>query len=280
MLERIGEAIERATNERAWAYLLREGCALYASAPADFAAYDSPVVRLVRGIHETYPEQARAIARARIFTNTELGASCRGIVKVSAKRASTLPSAHEGAQWSGAIDRVLEPALDGFELHEGGERISTAEARARAAALAISVPRSAGARWENSRPVGAVLISADGRLLASARNTNVRNCTLHAEANLIRGWKGPLPPGSIVCTSLKPCRMCAGLIWDASTDRARVLVEYLEDDVGRSAQGTVLDLGSEERRRFSRGTAELSAVCQSHHPGLASSLMFRASSGS
>lgn len=265
-MDRIAEAIERVTGGGSWAFLLRDGCSLYASAPADFAAYDSPVIRLVRGVHETYPEQARAIVRARIFANHELGASCRGIVKVSAKRVSRLPASSDGSQWTGATEQVRSPALEGYEAHTGHDLVSAAEARALAVALAASVHRSSGPRWESARPVGSVLVSSQGALLASAWNTNARNCTLHSEANLIRGWGRPLPEGALIYTTLKPCRMCAGLIWDATQDRARVLVEYLEDDPGRSAQGTVLDLGSEERRRASRDHKDLTADCQVHRP--------------
>ncbi len=64
------------------------------------------MVRLVRGIHESYPDRARAIVRSRVYTNTQLGASCRGIVKVSAKRVSRLPVLDGAPQWAGEIERV------------------------------------------------------------------------------------------------------------------------------------------------------------------------------
>jgi tRNA(Arg) A34 adenosine deaminase TadA len=86
--------------------------------------------------------------------------------------------------------------------------------------------------------------------------------TSHAEVNLLELWARPLPAGSRVVSTLKPCRMCAGLVWDQAEDRRHVLVVYGEDDPGRGARATVLDADSAERRRFASGPAEASRVLQ------------------
>ena len=61
--------------------------------------------------------------------------------------------------------------------------------------------------------------------------------------------------------------MCAGLLWDHCADRTTLRVFYGEEDPGRAARATVLDLGSASRERFSRSAAERDAAVQ-HASGL------------
>ena len=65
-----------------------------------------------------------------------------------------------------------------------------------------------------------------------------------------------------IYASLKPCKMCAGLIWDAASDPALLRVRFLVDDPQRYARETVLDRGSEARRSFARDEREREAGVQ------------------
>jgi tRNA(Arg) A34 adenosine deaminase TadA len=75
------------------------------------------------------------------------------------------------------------------------------------------------AREHGDRPFGSVLVAADGRVLAEARNTQLttRDCTGHAEMNLIReqcpGHGRDELAGATLYASGEPCPMCAAAIF-------------------------------------------------------------------
>ncbi|MFA5956638.1 nucleoside deaminase [Hyphomicrobium sp.] len=83
-------------------------------------------------------------------------------------------------------------------------------------ARALSEAKAAGARGEV--PVGAVIVSADGRLLASAgnRTRELNDPTAHAEMLAIRAACTELADERLVGCSLyvtlEPCPMCATAI--------------------------------------------------------------------
>ena len=100
-------------------------------------------------------------------------------------------------------DRESEAALDPIDaLH-----------------LRAAITLSAQARDAGNMPYGALLVGADGRVLHEARNTQIsaRDCTGHAETNLIREASARLDPaslaGSTVYASGEPCAMCAGALY-------------------------------------------------------------------
>jgi tRNA(Arg) A34 adenosine deaminase TadA len=75
------------------------------------------------------------------------------------------------------------------------------------------------------KPFGAVLVSADGRVLAEGVNTEIseRDITGHAETNILRdayrefGAEGLA--GSTMYASCEPCAMCAGTIYWSGVGR-------------------------------------------------------------
>ena len=85
---------------------------------------------------------------------------------------------------------------------------------AEAIALALAEAQAAGARGEV--PVGAVLLAADGALLAQDGNRIVerRDPTAHAEMLVLRAGAAKLANerlgGASLFVSLEPCAMCAG----------------------------------------------------------------------
>ena len=74
-------------------------------------------------------------------------------------------------------------------------------------------------------PFGAVLVDADGRIVASASNRQVSgdDPTAHAEIELLRtaAQAGRRPPlrGCTVVVNAEPCSMCASAIVKAAPDR-------------------------------------------------------------
>ncbi len=85
---------------------------------------------------------------------------------------------------------------------------------AEAIALSLEEAKSAAARGEV--PVGAVLLSADGSLLAKDGNRilELKDPTAHAEMLVMRAGAKALGnerlTGSTLYVSLEPCAMCAG----------------------------------------------------------------------
>ncbi len=102
-----------------------------------------------------------------------------------------------------------------------------------AIALALSEAQAAAARGEV--PVGAVLLSAEGALLAADGNRIVerRDPTAHAEALVLRAGAARLGnerlTGTTLYVSLEPCAMCAGAI---SLARVGRVVFAAEDPKG------------------------------------------------
>ena len=102
-----------------------------------------------------------------------------------------------------------------------------------AIALALAEAKSAGARGEV--PVGAVLLAADGALLAKDGNRILeqRDPTAHAEMLVLRAGARKLAnerlTGTQLFVSLEPCAMCAGAIALARVAR---LVFAAEDPKG------------------------------------------------
>jgi tRNA(adenine34) deaminase len=102
-----------------------------------------------------------------------------------------------------------------------------------AIALALSEAQSAAERGEV--PVGAVLLAADGALLAADGNRIVerRDPTAHAEMLVLRAGAQKLGNerlgGTSLFVSLEPCAMCAGAI---SLARVARLVFAAEDPKG------------------------------------------------
>jgi tRNA(Arg) A34 adenosine deaminase TadA len=97
------------------------------------------------------------------------------------------------------------------------------------------------------------LVSNEGKILTSAINSNSTHKTHHAEINLIRDYcarnQKKLPVGARIYTTLKPCKMCAGMIWEHAEDLKKIAVYFFENDLGSFARSTVLNPGSFERNR-------------------------------
>jgi tRNA(Arg) A34 adenosine deaminase TadA len=113
----------------------------------------------------------------------------------------------------------------------------------RAIALAHS------AREHGNHPFGALLVSADGEILAEAENTvnTESDCTGHAETNLVRLASKRFDLPTLACstlyTSTEPCAMCAGAIhWSGIS---RVIFALAEDQL---YQLTGVDLSNEIMR--------------------------------
>jgi tRNA(adenine34) deaminase len=98
-------------------------------------------------------------------------------------------------------------------------------------------------------PVGAVVLDAQGRVIARGRNSRERDSdpTAHAEVVALReagrasgDWQ---LPGCTLVVTLEPCVLCAGAILAARVDR----VVFGAWDEKAGAAGSVVDLLRERR---------------------------------
>jgi tRNA(Arg) A34 adenosine deaminase TadA len=119
-----------------------------------------------------------------------------------------------------------------------------------AALLRAAIALSAQARAAGDHPYGALLAAADGRVLLEARNTQVttRDCTAHAETNLVRQagerFDRTTLAAATAYASGEPCPMCAGAIYWAGI--GRVVFGQTERDLkaqtGAHEENPTLDL--------------------------------------
>jgi tRNA(adenine34) deaminase len=98
-------------------------------------------------------------------------------------------------------------------------------------------------------PVGAVLVDADGEVLAEDANGPIgsRDPTAHAEIRVLRSAARRVAnyrlPGTTLYVTLEPCAMCAGALVHARVAR----LVYAAADPKSGACGSVMDIARHER---------------------------------
>ncbi len=212
-----------------------------------------PVLELVQGIYERWPDEARWLVRQRIFTSGEPTAVEKALVKVAAKKLTGGLQLGEGTGVPpaegdlGPVARALQARRPGRHTAPSSFRDPTEAAawlRRTVAEITRPLPRHARAR-----PVAAVALAPDGRVLAAAVNDHATNRTLHAELNLVCNWwtehGGPFPSGTTVMVSLQPCRMCAAQLMTVLPADGEVV--FLEHEPGAMGHHTGLQLAGRER---------------------------------
>lgn len=121
--------------------------------------------------------------------------------------------------------------------------------------LARAIELSQLARDHGNHPFGAILVTADGRII-EAENTVItdHDVTAHAETNLVRlVWKevdAAELPASTLFTSCEPCAMCCGAIFWAGIGR---VVFALSGRGLIAVAGSEDDLDLPSREVFARG---------------------------
>jgi tRNA(Arg) A34 adenosine deaminase TadA len=110
--------------------------------------------------------------------------------------------------------------------------------------LTRAIELAAAAREHGNHPFGSLLVDGDGNVVLEAENTVVtgRDCTAHAEQNLVRAAVARLEPeqlaGCTLYTSTEPCAMCAGAIFWSGIGRvvfalsSATLGEMVQDPTG------------------------------------------------
>ncbi|MBB6051537.1 Bd3614 family nucleic acid deaminase [Armatimonas rosea] len=241
------------------AWLEHDGQTYWASGPEGLAP-ETAVSRLVQGIYEHYPEQARALVRNRIYLSGGKTPFCDGMIRVAAKRCTEIPDneclgltgrrAPACPTDSRELPSLLPARLADFSV----PTLSLAEAFALCNQLEAEIPRHDSERYKADRPVAALVLDREGKLLGQGINSGSRNRTRHAEMEAIRdAWAKTgqrLPAGATLISTLKPCRMCAALAWWFCDNPAQLTVLYRDFDPGPHGRATILDVGTADRLRW------------------------------
>lgn len=120
--------------------------------------------------------------------------------------------------------------------------------------LRWTIGLAAQAREHGNHPFGSLLVDAGGNVLLEAENTVVtdRDCTGHAELNLVRAASKSLEPADLRdCTlyaSTEPCAMCAGAIFWSGIGRVVFALSSaaLMTMLGEEAAAGRLDVSSRD----------------------------------
>lgn len=239
---------------------LKDGSTLfYATQPLKPSiAPHSAIIDLIQGIYEKFPDDARRILRNRIYsTLDEPSLMCTQMIKVAAKRMTPgvrelpFPVSESMKVFKVTSDFANPPDLNLLKQVESMNAWSmTPHTHEDFMKLAFQI-----ASWPDLNPapiqrqVAAILVTSEPNsekttILAACRNTNAKNKTLHAEVNLVQSLYQEtgqiIPANSRIYTTLKPCRMCASMIWCCASDRTSLEVFYGADDPGPHARDLVL----------------------------------------
>ena len=233
---------------------------------------ESAITRLIQGIYDEHPEQARQLLRHRIFSTAEPTLLDQAMVKVAARKLTSLLDSNgdslpldpaetdsEQAPLAGLFDacsfhevsaRTAQPLLLGYpNLPEGltlpSQPVEAAPTLWNELLTQLThIGAKKQERHQSDRPISTVLLSSEGHLIAWAHNRSSENPTHHAELSLLLDWarthSSPIPPGSVLLCSLKPCKMCAAAIVQAASGQ-NLKVYYFLDDPGPLAKNTALD---------------------------------------
>lgn len=242
--------------DRAWARVLGPDAA-WVPIPGGVAFTHGPraVVALADGTWHGWPAEAHGRLRARVRVSREPTAVDRAAAQVCARGIGRVEPG-PGDPGGEALDLTPWVAAS-RELHATRSVV-------RAPDRVDGLPDPALAELLESlgrpdvdrdvlrfadRPVAALLVDGDGRVRASARNTNGRNRTRHAEVNLLERWEAEgharIPAGWWVAVGVQCCRMCAALlaeVWEGRPD-----VRFAQNEPGRFGRATVLQALEAER---------------------------------
>jgi tRNA(Arg) A34 adenosine deaminase TadA len=245
-----------ATPEQDVAFVIHDERVYFSRFPKSIRAPSSALVKLVQGIFAEFHDLSFFILRNRIYTNRSSSEMDQGMLKVAGKRATFDVEAKDHQQ-----------ALSQFTFIEVGEgRIIINSASgvfpAHLKEKLQFLPRELSAQFEvlkllaetnpslpdlhdSNRKIAALLLDEQQKVIGIGLNQNAKNKTLHAEVNLVQslyletGLR--IPKNSILLSTHKPCKMCAGMIFDSCEHPDSLRVYYQTEESGGLSRNTVLD---------------------------------------
>lgn len=248
------------SSEEDVAFVEHKEVLYFARYPKNQMGPSSAVVKLLQGLFEQFIDHSFFILRNRIFTTASLSEMDKGMVKVVAKRAT------------GDISRVTDPSIilpecvevTRADISKEQEHLNASNKQPLASVasvlprppasllnylqaattLADKVPRGE-VLHDYDRGIAAFMLNANGDLLSYGVNSNSKNKTLHAEVNMVQRYfretGNKIPAGAKIFSTHKPCKMCAGMIYDWSQDPMSLQIYYGVEEAGRLSTATILD---------------------------------------
>jgi tRNA(Arg) A34 adenosine deaminase TadA len=241
-----------------YAWVIHQNKIYFSRCPKNLTGPACATTKLIQFLFDQYVDQSFFILRNRIYTTERLTPMSEGMVQLAAKRASGNIQAR---------DHVVDIPTELIEIgskdvhylktrHEADIQWKAPnwihdaiEAQHYLQNLIAQIPRG-DVLHDFNRPIAVFVVDPNGKLLSWAVNNNSKNKTLHAEtAALLKYYETygqKLPAGSTIYASMKPCRMCAGMIVEMCENPDLIKVIYFQDDPGPLAQNTEL----EKRKRL------------------------------
>lgn len=207
----------------------------------------SPVICLLQQIFESKKDHSFFILRKAVVTNYEPAVHEKGMIKVVAKRIQhySLLEREEKVQLLKWQRLFPSPLASLSEVHFQNLNFRNLDPKPALQLLVQTVQRG-DILHDFDRPIAAVLVDSDNQVLEFGVNSNHINKTLHAEVNLLQRFfekhRCQLPLGSKIFVTHKPCKMCAGMIWQALPKGISGPTVFFQEEVlGSLSKGTVLD---------------------------------------
>jgi hypothetical protein len=216
------------------AWIEYEGRVYYTTETSSKTPDLGAVFRLISAIYERFAFQSFRVLRQRIFTTKSCNPTDRALIRLGAKRCTYDAAWPEtGREFVDLNDTQLHDPISLRLENETGRQLTSTEAKIICRDLADNVPLLPE-RFISSRPISAVLVDHEHRLLLAAVNTNAINRVRHAEINLLLHYlkihNAALPIGATLYTSLSPCAMCARMLAELSEDGEHLQIVFLESD--------------------------------------------------
>lgn len=252
------------------AFLVFDNLICFSLFPQGQDAPSSAVIKLIQGVPSVFADRSLLALRQTVFTTAPFKESCRGMIKVAAKRGrDQLRAVDHGISLSMPVrefgqrqDIWSQPlSLPDSDRVRGRWRLGDIETRPTDQVLAeledITVKgfESDQPRYERPWGIAALLLSASGQVLGTASNDNAVHKTRHAELLLIQDLyqrtQSRIPAHATLLVTHKPCQMCAGLIFEWSEDPSSLQIHFRHEVNGVRSRHTVFDrlrLGSSPKK--------------------------------
>jgi len=246
------------------AFVEQRGVVYFSYFPKAVKAPSSAVVKLLQGVFDQHVDLSFFILRNRIYTTAKLSEMDKGMVKVVAKRISEVEVPTEGDLFLAApfqFQQISETdSVFASTQHLNSENkmdlrfvsaiIADAEPESLSEylkvtqELAAQIPRGE-VLHDYDRDIAAVLLNSNHEVLSYGLNSNSKNKTLHAEVNLVQRYfrenHQMIPEDAILISTHKPCKMCAGIIYDCAANPRSLKIQYGVEELGGLSRATILD---------------------------------------
>lgn len=233
------------------AWVTHKGQTYFSRSPQiDVHSPTSPTIKLLQGIFDLHKDLSFFILRNRIYLNYTPLPRDLGMLKLIAKRFSAVspdqaPNFSEAHEIGSLSEDFFAVRAERVTLSWQEEVLSeSTQQRAYLLKLEEQIPQGE-VKHDFPRKIAAIALDENSKVFATAAHSGWINKTLHAEVCLIqdlhkRGFR-ILPAKAKLILSMKPCAMCAGMIFDFLPKNFSGEIIYLREDPGPMARATALD---------------------------------------